>query len=260
MNETPAVALYRSRVSHCRRGRPGYRFTYRVFNLLVDIDRIDEAAAERRWLSYNRFNLVALHDRDHGPKDGAALRPWIDAHLGAAGIDLGGGRVELLCYPRVLGYVFNPLSLWFCHHADGSLRAVLCEVRNTFGEWHGYLLHNDGDAMTWPVRDGRAKVFHVSPFLPVAGRYRFRFTRPTGDYAMTVSYYAQADDTEPLMVAVQHGQRAAASDRNLLRCALAMPLMTVKVMAAIHWQALRIWWRGGRYHSKPEPPGTEISR
>jgi DUF1365 family protein len=256
----PALTLYRSRVIHRRQGRPAYRFSYSVFNLLMDIDRLDEADASRRWFSHNRANLVAVHDRDHGPKDGSPLRPWIDGILADAGVALGGGSVKLLCYPRVLGYVFNPLSVWFCYHADGSLRALLCEVRNTFGEWHGYLLHNDGAAMTWPVRDRRAKMFHVSPFLPVAGYYRFRFSRPAEQYAMTVSYYDQDDDERPRLVALQQGSARQASDRQLLGCALARPLMTIKVMVAIHWQALRIWLKGGRYHPKPEPPRTEISR
>jgi DUF1365 family protein len=260
LSSEPALRLYRSRVTHRRSDRVGYRFVYRVFNVLADIDRLDTAAEQRRWFSHNRANLIALHDRDHGAKDGSPLRSWIDQVLADAGIDLAGGRVQLLCYPRVLGYVFNPLSLWFCYHADGSLRAVLCEVRNTFGEWHGYLLHNSGAAMSWPVRDHRAKVFHVSPFLPVAGRYRFRFTQPGDAYAATVSYYASAADSRPLMVGSQQGEAMAATDRNLLRCALGMPLMTVKVITAIHWRALRIWLRGGRYHRKPEPPGREISQ
>jgi len=256
----PALQLYRSEVMHRRNGQPSYRFSYRVFNLLADVDRLDEAASAHRWFSHNRRNLIAIHDRDHGPKDGNTLRPWIDAVLADAGVGLAGGRVRLLCYPRVLGYVFNPLSLWFCHHADGSLRAVLCEVRNTFGEWHGYLLHNDGEPMTWPVRDSLAKVFHVSPFLPVAGWYRFRFTRPGDSYAMTVHYYAGSDDRKPQMVALQQGRERPANDQELLRAALTMPLMTLKVMAAIHWQGLRIWLSGGRYHTKPQPPRTEISR
>lgn len=260
MSDRSGLQLYRSRVTHRRHGRPGYRFAYRVFNVLADIDRLDEAAGAHRWFSHNRRNLVAIHDRDHGAKDGSPLRPWIDDVLAKADIDLEGGTVNLLCYPRVLNYVFNPLSLWFCYHHDGSLRAVLCEVRNTFGEWHGYLLHGNGSALALPVRDRAAKVFHVSPFLPVTGYYRFRLSEPCDDYAATVSYYKADGDNQPTMVALQQGQALPATDRQLLRCALAMPLMTVKVITAIHWQALWIWLRGGRYHPKPEPPRTEISR
>jgi DUF1365 family protein len=255
----PALRLYRGTVTHRRFEHPAYRFGYRVFSLLLDIDRVAQAAASHRLLSHNRFNLFSIHDRDHGPKDGSAWRPWLDAVLRAPDIDLEGGRVFLLCYPRVLGYVFNPLSIWYCHHADGSLRAVLCEVRNTFGDWHGYLLHRDGDALAWPLRHAAAKVFHVSPFLPVSGEYRFRFSEPAAEVALTVAYYRNVG-AAPTLIAVQRGQRLPATDAALLRCALQIPLMTVKVIGAIHWQALKIWLRGARYHRRPEPPTTEISR
>ncbi|PWG61273.1 DUF1365 domain-containing protein [Sediminicurvatus halobius] len=255
-----ALRLYRGTLIHERRRPPCYRFRYRVFSLLADIDRLDEAAATRRLFSHNRFNLLALHDRDHGPKDGSPLRPWIDAQLAEAGVDLAGGRVELLCYPRVLGYVFNPLSVWFCRHADGRLRAVLCEVRNTFGEWHGYLLHDGGAPLPEHLRDQAPKRFHVSPFLPREGHYRFRFSAPGERYSATVNWHDDADPEHPALIAVQFGSERPAGDAGLLWAALAVPLMTLKVIAAIHWQALKIWLRGGRFHRKPAPPATEISR
>lgn len=255
-----ALSLYRGRLFHERRIAPRYQFRYRVFSLLLDLDRIDEADRSRRLFAHNRFNLISVHDRDHGPKDGSPLRPWIDARLAEAGIDLAGGRVQLLCYPRVFGYVFNPLSVWFCRHADGRLLAVLCEVRNTFGQWHGYLLHNDGEALAEPLRDQAPKVFHVSPFLPREGHYQFRVQPPDERYGVTVNWHAKDNPDHPALIAVQTGERRPSGDRGLLRVALAVPLMTVKVIAAIHWQALKIWLRGGRYHPKPAPPDTEISR
>jgi hypothetical protein len=209
--------------------------------------------------SHNRFNLLSFHDRDHGPKDGSPLRPWIDGVLGAAGVDISGGAVRILCYPRVMGYVFNPLSLWFCHHRDGSLRAVLCEVRNTFGEWHGYLLHRDGRAMRWPVQDSTAKVFHVSPFLPLGGHYDFRIGEP-GQCATTTIRYTAEGDRRPSLVAVQTLHARELTDAAVLRCVAAMPLMTLKVILAIHWHALRLWLRGARFHRKPVPPAPEVTR
>ena len=255
----PALALYRGQLIHERRIAPRYRFRYRVFSLCLDIDRLAEADRRHRLFSHNGFNLIAFHDRDHGPKDGSALRPWIDRQLAAAGIHLDGGRVELLCYPRVLGYVFNPLSVWFCRHADGRLRAVLCEVRNTFGEWHGYLLHDHGRPLPENLRDHTAKRFHVSPFLPREGHYRFRLQAPAARYGLTVNWHADDDPSRPALIAVQSGERMRAGDRGLLRAALTVPLMTFKVIAAIHWQALKIWLRGGRFHRKPAPPEREIT-
>jgi len=260
MTVTPAMRLYRGRVMHRRRAGQRYRFVYRVFSVLVDIDRLDEAAGDQRLFAHNRFNLVSVHDVDHGPKDGSPLRPWIDARLAEAGIHVKGGTVQLLAYPRVLGFVFNPLSLWFCHHRDGTLRAVLCEVRNTFGDWHGYLLHDTGRPMRSPVRGRATKCFHVSPFLPLTGGYRFSITRPSEHYRIAIAYLDGEHDPVPALVAVQWGERAPVTDATLVGCTLAMPLMTLKVVAAIHWQALRIWLRGGRFHSRPDPPSTEITR
>ena len=254
------LRLYRGRLFHERRVAPRYQFAYRVFSLLVDLDRLDEAH-RRHWLfSHNRFNLLAFHNRDHGPKDGSALRPWIDGQLQQAGIDLAGGRVQLLCYPRVLGYVFNPLSVWFCRHADGTLRAVLCEVRNTFGEWHGYLLHDSGAPLLENLRDSAQKCFHVSPFLPREGHYQFRVQVPAARYGVTVNWHNEEQPEEPALIAVQTGEQVPAGDSGLLRAAVAVPFMTVKVIVAIHWQALKIWLRGGRFHRKPGPPAREITK
>mgnify|MGYP001036751586 CR=1 FL=1 len=254
-----ALTLYKGTLFHERRIAPKYEFRYRIFSVLVDLDRLDEAAKTHRLFSHNRFNLVSFYDRDHGPKDGSALRPWIDQQLSNAGIDLAGGRVFLLCYPRILGYVFNPLSVWYCYHADGSLQAVLAEVRNTFNEWHGYLLHEKGQPMIAPIRDQADKVFHVSPFLPKQGHYRFRILPPEARYGVTVNWHETADADKPALIAVQTAERVKGGDRGLLRLFSTVPFMTLKVIAAIHWHALKIWVRGGRFHRKPKPPSTEIS-
>ncbi|MBA1147805.1 DUF1365 domain-containing protein [Ectothiorhodospiraceae bacterium WFHF3C12] len=241
---------------HRRMDRVAYRFDYRVFSLLVDIDRLDELDGRLRLFSHNRRNLVAIHDRDHGPKDGTPLRPWVEDILARHGINSGAGRIELFCMPRVLGYAFNPLSLYYCRDADDRLVAVLCEVRNTFGEWHGYLLHDQGRALALPLRHRAAKVFHVSPFLPRSGEYRFRLKEPGERFSLGIRYLL---NDRPVMVATQTGERRALRDAELGRAVLAMPLMTFKVMAAIHWQAARIWLRGGRFHHKPLPPTQEIT-
>ena len=257
MNTTAAAAvIYTGSVMHRRPPPRPYRFSYPVFSLLLDIDRLGEAARGARLFSHNRFNLFAFHDRDHGPADGSPLRPWMERLLHRHGIALEGGRIQLLCFPRLLGYAFNPLSIWYCRHRDGTLRAVLCEVRNTFGERHGYLLHDAGAALAWPVRAGQAKVFHVSPFLPMALEYRFRLSRPGGRLGIAIQCL---QDGALKLAAAQVAQAHPFSDRDLLRTFLRMPLMTFKVIAMIHWQALKLWLRGSPLFHKPEPPAKEIA-
>jgi len=248
--------IYRGRVMHRRVTERPYRFEYSVFSLLLDIDSLHETAGRSRLFAYNRAGLLAFYDSDHGPGDGSPLRPWIETHLRRCGIELDGGRIQLLCFPRLLGYAFNPLSIWYCWHRDGSLRAVLCEVSNTFGERHGYLLHEHGVPLRWPVRATRAKCFHVSPFLPMRLSYQFRLTRP--DHALSIAIRC-LDGGALRMAAVQTGSVQAFSDRNLLRNLLRMPLMTFKVMLMIHWQALKLYLRKTPLYTKPAAPTEEIT-
>ena len=181
--------LYLTRVVHRRLFPVKYRFSYRVFSLLLDLACLDENARRLRLLSVDRFNLLSFHRRDHGPRDGASLRDWAEQLLCSRGIDLEGGKILLLCFPRLLGYGFNPLSIWYCHHRDGSLRALICEVNNTFGEHHFYLLHEQGSAMPWPARAELDKCFHVSPLIGMQGRYRFRLDKPEDRLAVTIEEY-----------------------------------------------------------------------
>ena len=231
----PAATLYVGRVMH-RRLRPfGHRFVYRVFSLLIDIDRIDEVAATSRLFSHNRFNLFGYHDRDHGPREndphnpGAAghtrLRPWLERHLDAAGIDIGHGSIRLLCFPRVLGYTFNPLSIFFCHDAHGQLAAILYEVHNTFGDRHVYLFRiDDGDrasaARSAILTHGTDKTFHVSPFIDMTPRYRFRLREPGETLSILIR---EADSQGDLLLATLHGEAVAFNDRNLAKLFVTHP-------------------------------------
>ncbi len=253
---TSPARLYVGEVMHRRLFPVRYRFAYRVFSLLLDIDRLDEAAATTAVFSHNRFNVLSFHDADHGPRDGTPLRPWIDGVLARFGIDLAGGPVQLLCFPRVLGHVFNPLSVWYCRHRDGSLRAVLLEVSNTFGERHGYLLHEDGAALQWPLRQSRAKCFHVSPFVGMEADYQFRLGEPGERLEIGIREH-QAQRL--MLVAAQVAQARPFTTRHLLHAVAAIPLLTLKVMAMIHWQALKIWLGGAAFFPKPPPPREEVT-
>jgi DUF1365 family protein len=163
-----ASGLYASRVMHQRFFPVGHRFTYGVWYLLADLDELPRLDRAIPGFAHNRTALVSVHDRDHGPRDGSPLRPWIEARLAEAGIDLQGGPVRLLCFPRVFGYVFNPLSVWFCHGPDGELRAILYEVSNTFGETHGYLVPVPAGDDRAVIRSGFDKELFVSPFIDMA--------------------------------------------------------------------------------------------
>ncbi|WP_281783989.1 DUF1365 domain-containing protein [Sinimarinibacterium flocculans] len=246
--------LYATRVMHRRRVPPLYRFVYRVFYLLVDVDRLDALSSRLRLFSVERFNLLSLRTRDHG--DGRGLRAWAESLLGSRGIELDGGRIRLLTFPRVLGFAFNPISLWYCEHRDGRLRAVIAEVNNTFGEKHSYLLASDGAPLPYDVPIEKEKVFHVSPFLDRLGQYRFTLGAP--DARVRVAIH-ETREGEAILDATLAGERRALTDAAILGQVLRMPWMTAKVVAGIHWEALKLWLRGARFHRKPEPLRPDVS-
>lgn len=247
-------ALYTTRVMHRRLVAPLYRFVYRVFYLLVDIDQLDALAARLRLFSYNGFNLLSLRDCDHG--DGRGLRAWAENLLLAQGVTLDGGRIRLLAFPRVLGWAFNPISFWYCEHRDGTLRAVIAEVRNTFGEKHSYVLASGG--APWPYEQAveKDKVFHVSPFFDRVGRYRFTLSAPEARLRVAIH---ETREGLPILDATLAGERRRLSDAAILGQVLGMPWMTLKVVVGIHWEALKLWLRGAKFHRKPEPVRPDVS-
>ena len=250
---TTTSALYVGQVAHRRKSPMRHRLRYRTYSMLIDLDELDELTDSNRLLSHNRWNLFSVHDRDHGPRDGTALRPWIDCELAAAGIDLEGGSVQLLLYPRILGYTFNPLTIWFCHHADGSLRAVLYEIHNTFGHSHSHLVPITGAA---PHRHSFDKELHVSPFFDQDGRYAFTLRPPTERFSVSIDYTtAEAD----LLTATMVGERHPLHDLSMLRVFATHPMLTLKITLGIHWNALRLLLKGAKYRSVPPPPSTPVS-
>lgn len=260
-SQTVAPCLYIGRVYHARLKPFRHEFRYRVFSLYLDLDGIPALARRLRLFSYNHGNLLSFHDTDHGPRDGSPLRPWIEGALAAGGLDLQGGPIGVLCFPRLFGYVFNPLTIYFCHRPqDGVLAALVYEVKNTFGQQHAYVIPVTGAGR--PEDEGRAveqatdKRFYVSPFIDMDCRYRFR-VRPPGDKLSVL--IRQADREGEVLVASQTGKMERLSDTALLRAVATHPLMTHKVMAAIHWQALRLWLKGAKFHRKPPPPAEPVS-
>lgn len=241
---------------HRRLVAPLYHFVYRLFYVLLDIDRVGELAGRLRFFSHNRFNLVSFHDRDHGDGQAGGIRRWVEGVLTAHGIPIESGRIRLLCLPRLLGFAFNPISLYYCEHRDGSLRAVIAAVRNTFGERHNYLLASNGAPLPYNQTHEKEKRFHVSPFFDLVGHYRFTLSEP-GERLRVLIH--ETRDGVPILDATLAGERRELSDAALLGQVLRMPWMTLKVVAGIHWEALKIWLRGARYVPKPPPPAQDVS-
>lgn len=250
------AGLYSAEVMHRRFFTAAYRFRYRVFSLLLDIDSIDQAANTTAVFSRNRFNLLSFYDQDHLPAGSRDLRGWAEHVLSSHELDGAALKIRLLCFPRLLGWVFNPLSLWFCETADGRPAAVIAEVRNTFGERHCYLLRPRPGQPEWPLCDRHAKDFHVSPFIGMQASYDFELARPDEELRVLIREF---DGDRLMLIASQTGQRRPFTTRQLLWQTLRVPAQTLKVVVAIHWQALKIWLKGERFHRKPMPPTEEVS-
>jgi DUF1365 family protein len=248
-------SLYAGTVMH-RRVRPrAHRLRYRVFWTLLDLDEIESLPRRLRLFSHNRFNAVSFFDKDHGDGSGQPLRRQVETHLREAGIDIHGGLIKLLCMPRVLGYGFNPLSVYFCHRPDGTLAAILYEVHNTFKQRHSYLIPVDPAAGAVIEQECR-KLFYVSPFMDMDMDYAFRVGMP-GD---RISVAIRAADKDGLLLAAAlSGNRQALTDATLLRLLSIYPLLTLKVIGAIHWHALRLVLKGFRPRPRPSPPDIPVT-
>ncbi|MBO43028.1 MAG: DUF1365 domain-containing protein [Rhodospirillaceae bacterium] len=248
--------LYWGKIMHQRMRPTHHRFKYRVFWGLFDLDELADLDREVKGFAYNRWGLFSFQDRDHGPRDGSKLRPWIDQQLLAANIDCSGGAVRLLCFPRLFGFVFNPLSVWFCYGSDEVLRAVLYEVRNTFGESHSYLIKVSPNDTTAISSHSIKKCFHVSPFLDMACTYTFRLSSPGKSAGLHI---CQSDGDGKILLATMAGAYRPFNAKTLLLSLSTYPFMTFKVIAAIHWEALRLWLKRVPYFPKPLPPKQAVT-
>lgn len=244
----PAAEILRARVVHVRHRPFRYRLAHRIWALLVDLDRLDEAAAASRLFARDRAAIVSFHAIDHGPRDGTSLRGWADAVLASAGLPRP-ARIRLLAMPRVLGYAFNPISLYLCEDETGRPGAVIYQVKNTFGDQHPYVARLAGATTHRHAAD---KAMHVSPFIGMAARYGFTLTLSAERLGLVID---EREAGARVLTASLAGRLAPMTDAALARALAAMPFVTVKATAAIHWHALRLWMKGARYHPRPAPPG-----
>lgn len=249
-------------VWHVRLRPRRHRLAYPTYCLMLPMRALQARPELAGCLAINRWGALAFHDADHGDgrsaRQGGALA-WLDEVLHDQGIDDATGEVWLQCYPRVWGYSFKPVSFWHCHRGDGRLRAVVAEVNNTFGERHAYVLQAPAPGQPWQVD----KVFHVSPFCPVEGRYRFSFRGPSTDLGDTAGSTVRVDYDDAMGPLIQTGLQlrwqpltAGARRRALWR----YPFMTLAVMVRIHWHALQLWCKRVPFYRKPPPPVSAVTR
>jgi hypothetical protein len=245
-----AAWLLVGRVMHERLRPRQHRFAYPVFYVRCNLARL--ASLDSGWFGVNRWRPLSLYTRDHGPCDGSDLDTWMRARLLEAGLPAD-GEIWLQAFPRVFGYAFNPVSFWFCHDRDGGLRALLAEVRNTFGARHGYLLSaSDGAEIDASTELICRKVLHVSPFCQIEGHYRFRVCETQQGSSVAIDYY----DADGLLIRTAVGGRLHPLTRASALGALArQPLLTLGVVARIHWQALRLFLKKVPFYGKHPAPG-----
>ena len=256
--DSPAAAsLYVGNVMHARLKPMGHRFSYRVMSLLIDLDRLDEANAQSKLFGVNCAALYSFRESDHGDRDGSSLRAYVQREAAAKGIDLSGGRVQLLCYPRLLGYTFNPLSVYFCTRADGELALLIYEVRNTFGDIHSYVMPvQPGETSAAGIRQEQDKLFYVSPFIDMAMRYYFRVSPPGDDVKLRI---LETDADGPLLAATFNGDHRPLNGPTLAAMFAALPMVTFKIIAAIHWEALRLWIKGATFVPRPAKASSQTA-
>ena len=241
----------RGQTYHGRKGAVANAFRYAVDYVLLDPD----TATGPGLFSHNRGNLVSLHDSDHGGAPGQGQgSAWVRQVLAAQG--LAGEKITLLAQPRVLGHVFNPVSFWLVHDSVGALRVVVAEVTNTYGDRHSYLCHRDDRGPILPSDHLTAqKLLHVSPFQPVAGGYVFRFDIRADRIGIWIDYTAGTGG----LIATLTGPRRPLTNATILAACLRRPFGSRRVLALIHWQALKLWWKGAGFRPRPEPPTQTVS-
>ncbi len=249
--ETAPVWLYAGRVAHIRHTPFRNRFDYRMWMLALDLDRADEVAAGSRLFGHNRAGLISLQDRDHGTRDGAPPRAYVEAALARVGL-APPARIVFVFIPRLLGFAFNPIGFYFCHDESGRLTAVLHQVKNTFGDQIGYVMPVAGPGT---IRQTAPKRMHVSPFFDIAGGYRFALTPPEETLTVSIQY---GTATERRLTATLLLRARPWSNTSLLRLLIEMPFAPLKVILAIGWEALKLKLRGARFHRTPRQGHDEV--
>ena len=237
-------SIYNGTVIHKRFKPKSHFFRYKVFSLFIDLSELNTLEKKISFFSYNRFNLISFFDKDHGNRDGLSLVEWVKKNLKENRINSEEIKVRLLCYPRILGYVFNPLSVFYVYDKNENLISVLYEVKNTFGEQHTYIFKVENGQL---LQHNCSKKFHVSPFIEMNCDYFFKILKPSEKISIIINQYQLK---EKILYASQDGTRVDFTSLELIKSYLKHPLMTFKIISAIHFEAFKLWVKGIRFVKK----------
>ena len=237
--------IYTGTVVHKRFKPKIHTFNYKVFSLLLDLSELDLLNKNLKLFSYNKFNIISFYNKDHGPRDGSSLKNWVISNLKKKNIVNNDIQIKLLCYPRIFGYVFNPLSVFYIYDKNSDLIAILYEVKNTFGEQHSYIFKTKKEQNL--IQHVCKKKFHVSPFIEINCAYFFRLLKPGNKISVIIDVQ---DSEGKILYASQDGVKSELNNNNLFKSYLKHPLMTFKIIIAIHFEAFKLWTKGIKFIKK----------
>ena len=231
--------IYSGLIIHKRFKPKKHFFSYRAFSLLIDLNEISNLEKKINFFSHNKFNILSFYNIDHGPRDGSSLKRWVEKTLLKSKVNIKNGTIKLLCFPRFFGYVFNPLSIFYCYDKNSKLKAILYEVKNTFNEQHTYVFRSSNRSNL--ILHKCEKKFYVSPFIKMKTFYNFRLSKPSNRISVLIK---QEDSNGLLLVASQTGKKINLNNKNLFLQFIKHPLMSFKIIVAIHFEAFRLWIKG----------------
>jgi uncharacterized protein len=238
-------SIYNGQVIHKRFKPKVHSFKYSVFSLLIDLSELKLLDKKVNFFSYNKFNWISFYDKDHGDRDGSSLIDWVNKNLKKNNITSENIKIKILCYPRIFGFVFNPLSVFYVYNANNNLVSILYEVKNTFGEQHTYIFRVEKDGNL--IQNNCSKKFHVSPFIEMNCNYFFRILKPGNKISVIIDQY---DNEDKILYASQDGVRTDFNTKYLIKSYLKHPIMTFKIIIAIHYEAFKLWAKGIKFIKK----------
>ena len=238
-------AIYNGQVIHKRFKPKVHYFKYKVFSLLIDLSELETLDKKVNFFSFNKFNLISFHEKDHGERNGSSLKLWVQQNLKKNDIQTKDIKIKILCYPRIFGFVFNPLSVFYVYNLKDQLISILYEVKNTFGEQHTYIFKVTKDSNL--IQNNCSKKFHVSPFIEMDCTYFFRLLKPGNKISVIIDQY---DNEDKILYASQDGRRSDLNTKHLIISYLKHPIMTFKIILAIHFEAFKLWAKGIKFIKK----------